>query len=158
MRKPLMLAIVFTLTCIVMAAASGPGPLKPGKREKCPVCGMFVYKYPDWTAQIVFTDQSQFYFDGVKDLFKYVFRLDTYNPGKTAADIEAIRVTDYYDLVSIDGRKAHYVVGSDVYGPMGKELIPFASREAAAEFSRDHGGAAVLTYGQITPAVVEKLD
>lgn len=158
MRKPLILAIVFVMMGAVLAMVSGAGQLKPEKQDKCPVCGMYVYKYPDWTAQIIFADQSRFYFDGVKDLFKYVFRLDKYNPGKTAADIKTIRVTDYYDMVAIDGRSAHYVIGSDVYGPMGKELIPFATREAAAEFSRDHSGSAVLIYGQITPAVVEKLD
>ena len=45
-------------------------------------------------------------------------------------------------MLAIDGRSAHYVVGSDVTGPMGKELIPFATREAALEFSKDHGGTA----------------
>jgi nitrous oxide reductase accessory protein NosL len=142
----------------VMAAASEPGRLKPDKQEKCPVCGMFVYKYPDWTAQIVFNDKSQFYFDGVKDLFKFVLHLDKYHPGRSAADIASIRVTDYYDVVAIDGRSAHYVVGSDVTGPMGRELIPFASGQAALEFSKDHGGTAVLTYEQITPAVIDRLD
>ena len=126
--------------------------------KKCPVCGMFVHKYPDWTAQIVFTDQHQVYFDGVKDLFKFIFHLDKYHPGKTTDDIQAIRVTDYYDLVAIDGQSAHYVVGSDVYGPMGKELIPFATGDAAREFSKDHDGTAVITYDQITPAVIDKLD
>lgn len=140
------------------AAASESERLTPGKQDKCPVCGMFVYKYPDWTARITFSDQSRFFFDGVKDLFKYVFHLDRYHPGKTAADIETIRVTDYYDMLAIDGRSAHYVAGSDVTGPMGRELIPFATREAALEFSRDHGGTAVLTYEQITPAVIDRLD
>jgi copper chaperone NosL len=158
MRKTLVLAMVLIVMGASLAAASGPPPLKPEKKDKCPVCGMFVYKYPDWTAQVVFADQSRFYFDGVKDLFKYVFHLDKYHPGKTPADISAIWVTDYYDMVAIDGRSAHYVLGSDVFGPMGKELIPFATREAAQEFSKDHGGTAVLTYGQITPAVVDKLD
>jgi len=24
------------------------------EKEKCPVCGMFVYKYPTWTGEITF--------------------------------------------------------------------------------------------------------
>ena len=154
----MLIAAAILLAGVLLAVASEPGQLKPGKQDKCPVCGMFVYKYPDWTAQITFNDQRQFYFDGVKDLFKFVFHLDRYHPGKTAADIETIWVTDYYDMLAIDGRSAHYVVGSDVTGPMGKELIPFVTREAALEFSKDHGGNAVLTYEQITPAVIDKLD
>lgn len=143
---------------VVPALASEHAGLKPARQDKCPVCGMFVYKYPDWTARIVFTDQSKFYFDGAKDLFKYLFHLDKYNPGKTTADVKSLRVTDYYDMAAIDGRTAHYVVGSDVYGPMGKELIPFATGEAALEFSKDHRGTAVLIHAQITPAVIDKLD
>ena len=158
MNKRFQFTIFLFLIVSLSAAASEPGQLKPDKHEKCPVCGMFVYKYPDWTAQVIFYDKSQFYFDGVKDLFKYVFHLDRYHPGKTAADIKAIWVTDYYDMLAIDGRSAHYVAGSDVAGPMGRELIPFATREAALEFSSDHGGTSVLTYSQITPAVIDKLD
>jgi nitrous oxide reductase accessory protein NosL len=133
-------------------------PAAPGKKDKCPVCGMFVYKYPDWVGQIAFKDGSTFFFDGAKDLFKYYFNLGKYNPGKTAADISAIRVTEYYDLAPLDAKAAFFVVDSKVYGPMGKELIPFKSAEAAAEFRKDHGGTGVLTFEQIKPAVIDKLD
>ena len=60
-----------------------PAPVKPDKKEKCPVCGMFVYKYPDWVGEIIFNDGSTAFFDGAKDLFKYYFDLKKYNPGKT---------------------------------------------------------------------------
>ena len=53
-------------------------------------------------------------------------------------------MTDYYALEPIDGRTAFYVVGSDVFGPMGKELIPFAQRAQAEEFLKDHKGRAIL--------------
>ena len=64
-----------------------------------------------------------------------------YAPGKTPADIAAVQVTDYYALEPIDGRTAFYVVGSDVFGPMGKELIPFAKKAEAEEFLKDHRAA-----------------
>jgi hypothetical protein len=41
-------------------------PVKPGPKDKCPVCGMFVAKYPDWVAALVFSDGSTVFFDGVK--------------------------------------------------------------------------------------------
>ena len=119
---------------------------------------MFVYKYPDWVSQIVFSDGSVFFFDGAKDFFKYYFNLEKYNPRKTAADISAVFVTEYYDMDLIDGKKAVYVIGSDVYGPMGKELIPFKTREDAEQFKKDHGGTLILTFEQVKPAVIEKLD
>jgi hypothetical protein len=49
---------------------------------------MFVAKYPDWLAQMVFKDGSSAHFDGAKDMFKYLFNLKKYNPSKTTEDIQ----------------------------------------------------------------------
>ena len=45
-----------------------------------------------------FQDGSTVFFDGAKDMFKYYFDLKKYNPSKKQTDIEALQVTDYYDL------------------------------------------------------------
>jgi nitrous oxide reductase accessory protein NosL len=139
-------------------SASDTSPLKPGPKDKCPVCGMFVAKYPDWVAALVFSDGSTVFFDGVKDMMKYYFQMAKYAPGKTAADIRAVHVTDYYRLQLIDGRKAFYVVGGDVYGPMGRELIPFEKEAGAQEFMKDHKGKDVLPFERIDLGLVKGLD
>jgi copper chaperone NosL len=144
-----------TVTC---AIADNIDPPKPSKTDKCPVCGMFVYKYPDWTAEIIFEDGSVFFFDGAKDLFKFYFNLKTYHPRKTYTDISAVYVTEYYDLKLINAQDAVYVIGSDIYGPMGRELIPFASEADAGEFMKDHKGKRVLRFENIKPSVIDKLD
>ncbi len=135
-----------------------PSVPRPSKKDKCPVCGMFVYKYPEWVGYVAYSDGSYAYFDGAKDLFKYIFDLKRYNPKKSLKDINDIRVTDYYSLKMIDGKKAFYVVGSDVYGPMGKELIPFESKGAAEDFKKDHGGSGLHSYTEVTPKLIERLD
>ena len=150
-------ALIFMLAHSLTFAAD-PKPLQPGKKDKCPVCGMFVYKYPDWVGEIIFSDGSAFFFDGAKDLFKYYFNFEKYNPGKTVDDIAAVYVTEYYDMEMIDGRAALYVIGSDTYGPMGKELIPFKTREDAEQFKKDHSGTGILTFEQVKLAVIKKLD
>jgi copper chaperone NosL len=132
--------------------------VKPGPKDKCPVCGMFVAKYPDWVAAVVLRNGSTIFFDGVKDMMKYYFNMAKYAPGRTTADIQAVHVTDYYRLVLIDGRNAFYVAGSDVYGPMGKELIPFETEAGAKEFMKDHQGKAALTFEQIDLPLVKTLD
>lgn len=119
---------------------------------------MFVAKYPDFVAQIVFKDNSQAFFDGVKDMMKYYFNLAKYNPGKHVADIKTVAVTDYYTLTLVDGLTAYYVIGSDVYGPMGKELIPFKGEAEAKEFMKDHAGKAILTFKDIKPETLIGLD
>jgi len=119
---------------------------------------MFVAKYPDWITQILFKDGSYAFFDGAKDMFKYTLDLKKYNPPKKPGDIESIFVTDYYSLNPIDGLQAYYVAGSDVYGPMGKELIPFAKEEEAKEFMKDHQGKSILRFKEVTPDLIRSLN
>jgi len=140
------------------AFAQSPPPARPGAADKCPVCGMFVAKYPDWLAQISFRDGAVYFFDGAKDLFKFYFNLKKYQPKRSVSEITAVYVTEYYGLEPIDAKDAWFVTGSDVFGPMGRELIPFKTKDAAEGFLKDHGGLQVLTFGQVTPAVIEKLD
>jgi len=147
---------LFTTGSLWGAAEIKPGKLTPA--DKCPVCGMFVAKYPDFVAQIVFKDGDGEFFDGVKDLMKYYFDLVKYNPSKKSGDIAGIFVTDYYNLKLTDGLAAWYVVGSDVYGPMGKELVPFQDEDAAKEFKVDHKGASILSFKDITPELIKTLD
>ena len=119
------------------------------KSDKCPVCGMYVYKYPKWAAQI-FYNKMHYSFDGVKDLMKYYF--------EHKEGISKILVTDYYSQKTIDATKAYYVTGSDIYGPMGNELIPFKHESDAKTFYMDHRAAKVVHFNDITQEEVYKLD
>jgi copper chaperone NosL len=154
----LILTLALTLTLFPSARAEEPKPLKPSAKDKCPVCGMFVAKYPDWLTQVIFKGGSHAHFDGAKDMFKYLFNLKKYNPSKKAEDIRAVYVTDYYDLTPINGREAFYVIGSDIYGPMGRELIPFQKEADARGFMKDHKGKTLLKFSEVTPEIVKGLD
>jgi len=117
---------------------------------------MFVAKYPNWVAQIQYADGNRKYFDGVKDLMVHLL-----NPASYGVDpdlqINEIWVKDYYSLEWINGRSAFYVVGSDVFGPMGKELIPFSKGDAADNFLKDHHGKQILLFNEITSEMVESM-
>jgi nitrous oxide reductase accessory protein NosL len=153
---------VFVLAVSLLLAAGAwagdPKPLRPTPKEKCPVCGMFVYKYPDWVTQMVFRDGSRLYFDGVKDLMKFHLNPFPYQSTKSRPETAAIFVTDYYSLESIEGTRAYYVIGSDVFGPMGKELIPFGKEAEAQEFLKDHKGKKILRFQEIAPEILKTLD
>jgi copper chaperone NosL len=150
------------LVLILAMAASGfaadDRPLKPSPKDKCPVCGMFVAKYPEWIVQIRFKEGVRVYFDGAKDFFKYYHDLNRYHPGRSREDIAFMWVTDYYAVRNIDPTRAYYVIGSDVYGPMGKELIPFEKEAEAREFLKDHKGKTIYRFNQITPEILKTLD
>ena len=160
MPKPLRLltpAVLLSLLLVWQTVSAGNPPVPPEK-EKCPVCGMFVAKYPNWAGTIEFNDGTHAAFDGPKDLFTYYLNIGKYNPAKSVKAITAIKVKDYYSLAVIDGRTAYYVIGSDVYGPMGKELVPFAKLTDARGFMNDHHGKRVVRLNEITPAVLKSLE
>lgn len=154
----LFLAVVLVLSAFRTADCAQAAPVTATPADKCPVCGMFVAKYPDFLAQIIFTDGSHALFDGTKDMFKYFFDLKKYNAAKQRSDIVSVYVMDYYSMKPVDGRTAWYVVGSDVFGPMGRELIPFQQETEAKEFSKDHSGKQILRFDEVTPALIKGLE
>lgn len=156
--KRLTTGILIALLLISLAGAGERKLVKPSPKDKCPVCGMFVAKYPDWVTQIIFKDGSYAVFDGAKDMFKYYFNLKKYNPHKKVEEIDSIYVTEYYGFALVDGLKALYAAGSNVYGPMGKELIPVATEAEAKEFMSDHSGKTFLKFKEVTLEVIKALD
>jgi copper chaperone NosL len=156
-----LLILLGTIACSIVPCMGGEkaikGPMQAGKRDLCPVCGMFVHKYPNWLAQIVFSDGTCAFFDGAKDMFKYLFEMKKYNPKKSRADITAFWVTDYYTTKWIDGERAYYVIGSDTLGPMGHELVPHGSERAAQSFAEDHAGETILNFNEVDLNLVESL-
>ena len=154
----LILTLTLTLTLFSPAWAGERKPIKPSPKDKCPVCGMFVAKYPDFLAEVIFKDGSCAFFDGAKDMFKYVLNLKKYQPSNKPSDIEAVFVTDYYNLTLVNGYEASYVIGSDVFGPMGRELIAFEKKADAEEFMKDHKGKSILSFQEITLEIMKDLD
>lgn len=130
----------------------------PGPRDTCPVCGMFVARYPDWIATVVFADGTAAHFDGAKDFFKYLADVGKYAPGRKREDITAMGVTDYYAVSRVAAEGALYAVGSDVLGPMGHELVPLMSQTDADEFMRDHAGKRLLSFAEVAPELLTALD
>ena len=131
---------------------------KPALTDTCPVCGMFVSKYPAWLATVVYKDGHAHHFDGAKDMFKYLLDMPKWAPGHKAEDIQTIGVTEYYSMEMIDAKDAYYVIGSEVYGPMGHELIPLVSEEDAKEYMQDHKGVKILRFDQVKYKLLINLD
>lgn len=153
---PLLLSMLL-LAAAAAFAAELPEP-NPPARAKCPVCAMFVGKFPDWAVEVEFRQSGSEWFDGPKDMFKCILDMREYLPAKVASPAVSVRVRDYYSLKFIDGRKAYYVIGSDVAGPMGPELVPFGKPDDAKGFMADHGGKRVLRFDEVTPAVIKSIE
>ncbi len=138
---------------------SEAGPYIPiTAKERCPVCGMFVRPYPKWITQIQFRDGHHHSFDGMKCFSRFYFDVEKFDDRHAAADFTKLLVRDYYTLKFIDHDNAFYVIGSDVLGPMGHELIPFESLERAKIFKIDHHGQKIIRFKDITPELLDKMD
>jgi len=153
--KRILLPLLCTFFFIgnICTVASGGPVEKIAKKERCPVCGMFVAKYQPWITQIFLSDGTVSMFDGAKDMLAFYFEPQQYGAKKDARPGD-IWVKDYYSQEWIKGRDCYYVIGSDVYGPMGHEFIPFSSIEAAENFMKDHHGKKILKFGEITLELV----
>jgi nitrous oxide reductase accessory protein NosL len=152
--RPL-LAVLLSAWVGLAAAQALP---KPGPKDLCPVCGMLVAKYPHWVATIVYQDGHAHHFDGAKDMFKFWHEPAKYAAGHSREQMAKIVVTDYYNLQPIDAKTALYVIGSDVLGPMGHELVPLASLDDAKEFMKEHKGKRILRFDQVTRELPFRLD
>lgn len=154
----LSLLVVFCVLINYAAASAAPTVAQaPTAKDKCPVCGMFVARFPNWVASARLKDGTTYFFDGPKDLFTHYFDTGHYTPGKRQSEIVSLTVKEYYSLKMMDAKNAFFVVGSNVYGPMGSELIPFATEKDAASFMDDHKGKRILRFKEITPAIIKAM-
>lgn len=149
MKRQTILCSLALLLFFFVASPVQSSANSPDANERCPVCGMFVGKYPQWLATLTTANNNVFYFDGVKDMMAYFFSPEAFG-APAGLTISTVKVKDYYSQKWIDGKTAWYVVGSDVLGPMGHELIPFNSEAAAQNFLKDHKGSEILLFTAIT--------
>lgn len=151
-------SVLLLIAILASLATDGSiAPRQPGPRSACPVCGMFVAPHPGWLAQIVFDDGTVVFFDGCKDLFTFLNDPGRYAPRDATGTIAAIFVTGYYDQTALEARRARFVAGSDVYGPMGAELIPLRNGDEAEEFKTDHHGRSILRFEEVDDEILADL-
>ena len=149
--------IVLLVTFTAAVSSASQNMPEPAPRDACPVCGMFVAHYPDWVGTVLYMDRASHHFDGAKDLFTYLLDMKKWAQGRNAETIQSITVKEYYGLTKIDARTAYYVTGSDTMGPMGHELIPFATSEDAETFRRDHHGNKIYRFNEIDKNILANL-
>jgi nitrous oxide reductase accessory protein NosL len=136
-------------------ALHAPRPVPVDAR--CPVCGMYPARNPDWAAQLVFANGDTHFFDSPLTLYQYLHDVARFSPGRSAADIAARYVTAVDTRTWVNADHASYVRGSNALGPMRAGNLPaFAQHQAAQQFAQRRGGR-VLLASEITPQVVQDL-
>lgn len=133
-----------------------PRPVPPDVR--CPVCGMYPARAPEWAAQLVFDNGDMQFFDSPVSLFTFMHDVGRYARGREAGQIAASYVRDTASGDWINANNAVYVSGSSALGPMRAGNLPAFQTLAQAERFASARGGHVLTASQISPELLEKLN
>ena len=131
--------------------------------QKCPVCGMIIggkdgqgvtVTYKDGraagfagVAAAVFKDGHVVGFEGARCLFIYNSVPEKYSI--SVATIARQYVTDFLSKKMIELPKAFLVLGSNVKGPMGYELVAFSSVQEASKFASENDGKWIVQLHEV---------
>ncbi len=101
---------------------------------RCARCGMKIDPASPWNA-----DLGEEHFDSPR------CALSTWLEHQKRG---TVRVQDYYDRAFHPADEVRFVVGSDVVGPMGPDLVP-VDPARVAKFEKDHGGTRALALTDV---------
>jgi hypothetical protein len=135
-------------TLLALASLSVVACRKGESADRCSNCGMKIDPKSPWRALLVTAEGSEKAFDTPR------CALAAWRRGKVPA--VKIRVQEFYDRTWLDGDAVRFVVGSDVPGPMGPDLVPVDATRAE-KFLKDHEGQRALALGDITAELIEQV-
>jgi hypothetical protein len=116
------------------------------KTPRCSSCGMVLDASSRWYAEVEFQGQSSG-FDTPKCALRHLL---------SKAPGGLLRVRSYYRQQRVPGTAVLFVVGSDVLGPMGADLVP-VEPELEPKFRAEHRGERSYALDQLTLPLVESI-
>ncbi|HVH46098.1 MAG TPA: nitrous oxide reductase accessory protein NosL [Labilithrix sp.] len=126
---------------LVVPACKG----KPGE-QRCKHCGMRIDPASPWRADLVGADGvTTTSFDTPR------CALSSWRSGKSTA--ASLRVQEYYERRWRSAEELRFVIGGDVPGPMGPDLVP-VDPARATKFIQDHGADRAVRLDEITMDVL----
>lgn len=154
-----------------------PEPVGLDQSDECEVCGMVIPNHPGPSAEVFYVDEepsgheNPARFCSTWEAFQYDFerqdrgweRAAFYVTDYSAVDYEL--TTDGGDVLLsthpeaeafVDATEVAFVVGSEVKGAMGRDLIGFSAADDAESFQSDHGGD-LLTFDEVTRDTIAQL-
>ncbi|WP_291722646.1 nitrous oxide reductase accessory protein NosL [Bernardetia sp.] len=119
------------------------------KWTDCQNCGMPTNDFPNWQVMVKAEGKNVAF---CSPRCMLIHLADSSN--NIAKAIEKLEVTDYYTTQKIDGQTAFYVTGSDKTSAMGKDFIPFSTKEDAQNFMQEHNGKKIYSFREINKETV----
>lgn len=150
---------------IVLFAVSSCGPKRNAPVAEnatfgyCPVCGMQVNAGDPWAAEIRYSDGTKLMFESPGDMLAFYTSPTRYSVNewlKEKGNINGLLLKDYNTRQQIEATDAALVVKSRVDGPMGPDVFPFSTREAAELFAGNNGGT-LIRLADVTVELIREL-
>ncbi len=116
--------------------------------QRCKHCGMRIDPESAWRTELVAADGTTTSFDTPR------CALTSWRSGKTQAT--AVRVQEYYERQWRGGEEVRFVLGGDVVGPMGPDLVP-VDPSRVTKFIQDHGADRALRLEEVTLDVLSSM-
>lgn len=155
----LLVTVFFVISTVSLsqgAQETTPGEIPENISCGCGKCGMTPSINQTWQTQVIFKDGTMKAFDGCRCMFGFLLKMAHYDKHHSSSDIAAVWVKDFITGDWMNARDAHYVIGSDGLGLMGKELIPFGDKQSAESFCKRYGGQ-VTMYSSISTDTIKPL-
>ena len=131
------------MAAVAFVLSAGTGCTK--NEARCKHCGMRIDPTSAWRAELIGEAGNVTAFDTPR------CALTSWRSGTTPA--KTIRVQEYYDRKTREGGELRFVVGGDVVGPMGPDLVP-VDPSRSSKFIQDHGADRALKLDEITSQVL----
>jgi nitrous oxide reductase accessory protein NosL len=140
---------LFRLAFVLAVALITSSHVGAQERASCDWCGMYIdEENRAWHAGGRRPDGRPLRFDTPKCLFRYHHE---------RGGVQSPWVTGYLTHEVRDARRMYFVLGTEVRGPMGRDLVPIEGRARAERFMRDRGGDRVLSFDEVTRAIAASL-
>jgi nitrous oxide reductase accessory protein NosL len=137
------------LFLLALATAFTAACSRPAPTDRCERCGMKLDPaHASWSAELVTSDGTTHHYDAPRCALEA--RRDL------AASVKELRVHEYYDTKMRSANDVVFVIGSDVDGPMGPDLVPVDPTKAK-KFIADHAAKRAIPLAEITPPVLAEL-
>ena len=148
-RRAFLRGVALTLgiaTSLVPTGCAGQGP----SSDRCAHCGMRVDPRSTWRAGAVDARGGEVVFDAPKCLLGWLH-------GPAGRGARAPWASEYYGGQRRAAEGLFYVLGSDVDGPMGADVVPIEGRPRADRFASDHHASRVLAWSELDAGIVASL-
>lgn len=113
--------------------------------QRCKHCGMRIDPASAWRSDLVAADGA------VTSYCAPRCALSAWRSGKASA--ASLRVQEYYERAWRDGSELQFVLGSDVLGPMGPDLVP-VDPARVTKFIQDHEADRAVRLDEITTEIL----